>query len=462
MQIYAGKLFDPYTLQLLENQVITVSPESGLVLDVQPFSITNTNDLSGPQCIDLRHATVLPGFVDAHVHFFLHPYSEVSWEDQVTKESLVERTVRATIHARRTLMAGYTSVRDLGTEGAGDADFHLRKCMSGSNAMIPGPRYFCANRAIVPTGSYAGPKSTIHLNQEGIEGITGAEVADGEVECIKAVRRQIGAGADWIKWTITDYRFRSRMVDVSPAVSKAAITTFNEKELHAIVSTAINLGVKVAAHSAHWHARGHNRIASGPGVHSVEHGQFMVFDNETSKHLESRFPDDANKFNTIWVPTLAAYYTIGQGQGEIWESALRAFRTALERGVENIACGGDTGVFAHGDNALEMKLMARAGADWRKVLKWGTLGGWTCVRSMAWEGKEGEERLARVEELHEDARLVGDNEVPFGAVRRGFGADIIATSGDLENDFESAIDKSAIEFVMKGGRVHKMGGKELV
>ncbi|KAI0937447.1 hypothetical protein AcV5_005354 [Taiwanofungus camphoratus] len=457
-KIFAGKLFDPYTLTLLPNRIITVSRESGLILDVQPYSAADeaSVDFSGPQIVDLRPATVLPGFVDAHVHLFLHPYSEASWEDQVTRESLVERTVRATVHARRTLMAGYTAVRDLGTEGAGDADIQMRKCLSGPNPLIPGPRYFCANRAIVVTGSY-GPKNRLHYNQEGVEGITGAEVADGEVECIKAVRRQVGAGADWIK-IYADYRFRSRMDDASSAVSRANIPTFNDKELKAIVRTANDLGVKVAAHAAHWHARG-DSVASGPGVHSVEHGHEMVFDDD--KFITSRnLTNDPNNLNTIWVPTLAVYYTTSQGK--VWNNVARAFRLALEKGIDRIACGGDTGVFAHGDNALEMKLMARLGADWRKVLRWGTLGGWECIRSLSWEGKEGAERLAKVQELREDARLVGDNEVPFGAIRRGFAADIVATIGDLENDFENAVDKTAIVFVMKGGRVYKREGKELV
>ena len=135
---------------------------------------------------------------------------------------------------------------------------------------------------------------------------------------------------------------------------------------------------------------------------------------------------------------------------------------ALQRGVTKIACGGDTGPFPHGDNALEMKLMVQLGADWRLVLRWATLGGWQAIRSMAWEGRGGAERLARVAELQEDARVVGDNEVPFGAVRRGFAADIVATSGDLEGDFTSAVDKSSIVFVMKGGRVFKRGGMEVV
>ncbi|CCM01455.1 uncharacterized protein FIBRA_03508 [Fibroporia radiculosa] len=458
MQIFAGKLFDSYTLAFHENVVIVVSPESGLILDIHPYTsaeLAFADFRDAQRFVDLRHATVLPGFVDAHSEYFtvfLHPYSEVSWEDQLTKESLVERTIRATLHAKRTLMAGYTAVRDLGTEGAGDADIHLRKCMSGPNYLIPGPRYFCANRAIVTTGSY-GPKSKIHLNREGIEGITGAEVADGEVECVKAVRRQ---------FFNPDYRFRSRMDDVSTAVSNAPIPTFDAQELKALVSTANKLGVKVAAHSAHWQARGKNGISSGPGVHSIEHGTNMEFEDTDINDTQHAGGSDGDRVNTVWVPTLAAYYTMSKEKGEVWESATRAFKRALEKGIDNIACGGDTGVFPHGDNALEMKLMVRLGADWRKALQWGTLGGWRCIRSMAWEGKAGEERLRKVMNMQEDARVVGDNEVPFGAVRRGFAADIIATSGDLENNFENAIDKSAIEFVMKGGRVYKRDGRELV
>jgi len=345
-------------------------------------------------------------------------------------------------------MAGYTSVRDLGTEGAGDADIALRSCLSGPNPIIPGPRYFCANRAIVTTGSY-GPKSGVHLNQEGVDGITGAEVADGVVECVKAVRRQIGAGADWIKM-YADYRFRSRMTSVSPSVASASLRTFDKDETEAIITTAHTLGVKVAAHSQHWP---HVNVHETPD--SIEHTYDMAFDRLL--HLQAQRGGSASS-RPIWVPTLAVFYTAGDPG--IWARSSKTFQEALRRGITGIACGGDTGVFPHGDNALEMKLMVRLGADWRQVLRWGTLGGWECIRSMSWEGEAGAARLRNVETLGEDRRVVGDNEMPFGAIRKGFAADIVATAGDLEEDFENAVDKANVVFVMKTGKVYKRDGME--
>jgi imidazolonepropionase-like amidohydrolase len=148
--------------------------------------------------------------------------------------------------------------------------------------------------------------------------------------------------------------------------------------------------------------------------------------------------------------------------GGAWGAAKRVFEKAVADGMDKIACGGDTGVFSHGDNALEMKLMVKLGADWRRVLKWGTVGGWECIRSMRWEGDRGKERLDKVDLLREDARVVGDNEVPFGGVWKGFAADIIATSGDLERDFDLAVSADSIKFVMKGGRIFKRDGLELL
>lgn len=220
---------------------------------------------------------------------------------------------------------------------------------------------------------------------------------------------------------------------------------------------AHRLGVKITAH-----AQEPNTLASLARVQvdSIEHGNGM------GSLLESTSRNDALEafrdadLPMFWVPTLATFYTVG---GKAWQRAADSFRQVLgdpSLGIE-IACGGDTGVFAHGENALEMKVMVGLGADWRKVLQWSTLNGWRCIRSMRWERSAGSERLKRVEELREDARVVGDNELPFGAVRKGFAADIIATSGDLERDFDDAVDQKSIMFVMKGGKVYKRDGREI-
>lgn len=255
------------------------------------------------------------------------------------------------------------------------------------------------------------------------------------------------------------------MADADPITAAQSYPTFTEDELNAMISEAHRLGVKVAAHASRslsWTTLNGLNHRVSTIEHAYEIGELFEKASSGSRLLEDLPLRSVG--NVTWVPTLATYYTLGQTSG-IWEKAAKSFQTVLSKASPedlSIACGGDTGVFAHGDNALEMKIMVRLGADWRMVLKWATLGGWECIRSMRWEGEEGLERLGRVEELGEDARIVGDNEVPFGAIKKGFAADIIATNGDLENDFESAVDKTNISFVMKGGKVYKLDGKELV
>lgn len=248
-----------------------------------------------------------------------------------------------------------------------------------------------------------------------------------------------------------DYRLRTRMADVNTKLPGTAIQTFASSELRAMVSAAQQLGMKVAAHAQTWRA---DLLPENGGVDTLEHG------NEMPDGLT----DSIARSAIIWVPTLSVFYTQDQAKalGGMWDTASRTFQKAIQRGMTNIACGGDTGPFPHGDNALEMKLMVSLGADWRYVLRWATLGGWQCVRSASWEGTQGAARLALVGEMLEHAREVGDNEVPFGVIRRGFAADIVATTGDLENAFENAVDKSSITFVMKGGKVFKRDGRELV
>ncbi|KAF8640387.1 hypothetical protein AX17_000057 [Amanita inopinata Kibby_2008] len=471
-RILAGQLFDSYRRLLLPKQAITVDRQRGVILDVRDIgapAATATDDGSITETIDLQDLVVLPGFVDVHVHMFLHPYSETSWNDQLTKESLPERTLRAGVHAWKTLQAGFTTVRDLGTEGAFDADIALRKCLAsdstGREPIVNGPRYYCANRTIVTTGSY-GPKSEVNPSMEGVEGITGAEVADGKDACVRAVRRQIGVGADWIK-IYADYKVRSRMTAVSSVIAAKSMTTFSDEELGAMIDTAHALGVKVAAH-----ANGPGAIKSllKLGVDTVEHGGEMYKGDDDSVIRE--FVSANGK--TIWVPTLAAYYTMGEGPNAseerkmVWEQCKRSFMQAAvlpkEGGgarMENIACGGDTGVFAHGQNALELMLMRALEAEWNRVLAWATLGGWRCVRGMEWEGEEGQKRLAAVESSNEPLGL--ERGVPFGAIRKGWAADIIAVNGRVDGDFDE-FSKAIMDvvFVTKGGRVYKRDGRAVV
>ncbi|KAF8989726.1 hypothetical protein BDQ17DRAFT_1372904 [Cyathus striatus] len=433
-RILAGKIFDSQARTLVLNQSITIDKEYGVILDVRsstepPYTQPGSEKV---EIVDLKKMTVVPGFVDVHVHLLLHTESEASWTDQVTKEPLAERVARATVHARRTLLAGFTTVRDLGTEGALDSDLGLRKVMAGKNPVIPGPRYYCATRAIVSTGAY-GPKSSINPSSEGVDCVVGAEVADGVHECVRTVRRQVGAGADWIKVC--------PLFDVSPFASTSNLRTYTDEEMQALVKTAHALGVRVAVHANGW---GAIEQAIKCNADTIEHGAEMVHAYRPT-YRES----EVQRREQIWVPTLAAVYTVPLADGD-----------------DRIACGGDTGVFAHGKNALEMTLMRRLGAKWNQVLTWATFGGWKCVRGRKWDDtrvvEENEEYPLRV--FEELGYMAQEREVPFGVIRKGWAADLVGIEGDVDGDSEAfeKVVTEGVKFVMKGGRLYKMDGKPVV
>ncbi len=203
--------------------------------------------------IDLKNCTLLPGLIEGHSHLFLHPYNETPWNDQVLKEPRAERVARATVHARKTLMAGFTTVRDLGTEGAGYDDVGLKQAIE--KGIIPGPRMIVATRAIVATGSY-GPKE-LSYDIDGV--IKGAAEADGTDALIKEVRMQIGKGADVIK-IYADYRW---------GLNKEAEPTFTLEELRKVVEVAISSGREVVVHSSTEEGMRRSILA---GVSTIEHG----------------------------------------------------------------------------------------------------------------------------------------------------------------------------------------------
>src|SRR5262249_2664087 len=205
----------------------------------------------GAAVVDLPGTTLLPGLVEGHSHVLLHPYDETKWDEQVLHESLGVRTARAVNHLRATLMAGFTTIRDLGTEGAGYADAELKQAVE--QGIIPGPRMIVTTRAIVATGSYGPQRFSLERRVP-----QGAEEADG-ASLVRVVRDQIGHGADWIK-VYADYRWGAR---------GEAAPTFSLEELKLIVDTARSSGRPVVAHSSTPEGMRRSILA---GVETVEHG----------------------------------------------------------------------------------------------------------------------------------------------------------------------------------------------
>jgi imidazolonepropionase-like amidohydrolase len=350
--------------------------------------------------IELPGATLLPGLVEGHSHVLLHPYNETTWNDQVAHEGLALRAARAVNHLAATLMAGFTTIRDLGTEGAGYADVELKQAVE--QGIIPGPRMLASTRAIVATGSY-GPKGYAlewRVPQ-------GAEEADGVDSLTRIVRDQIGHGADWIK-LYGDYRWGPH---------PGSHPTFSLDEMKLAVETAKSAGVPVAVHTSTPEGM---RRAILAGAETIEHG------NDGTPEIYKLMVEH----HVALCPTLAAGDATSQYSG--WKKGQMAeppgiarrrasFKAALDAGV-TILSGSDVGVFTHGDNARELELMVEYGMPAPGALKAAT--------SVA----------GRV--LHMD----------IGLVKPGMFADLIAVEGDPTRDI-SALRR--VKFVMKGGAVHK-------
>jgi imidazolonepropionase-like amidohydrolase len=333
-------ILDPAGQSWIEGSAILI--RDGRIESIGP-------DVSAPaegRAIDLAGLYLIPGLIDLHTHLLLHPYDETSWNDQVLKESLELRTIRATVAARKTLLAGFTTIRDLGTEGAAFGDVALREATGGIalgppvHQIIPGPRIFAVTRALVATGTYgpAGfdPRWTVPK---------GAQEADGADGLRKAVREQIAAGADWVK-VYADYRR-------SPGAPSTA--TFTEEELRAAVDEARSAGLRVAAHATIDEGI---RRASLAGVATIEHGYGAS--RETLLLMKER--------GAVLCPTLAAAeavalysgWQVGQPAPEGVARSRASFALAHELRVA-IACGSDAGVFPHGTNRHELELMVAAG-----------------------------------------------------------------------------------------------------
>jgi imidazolonepropionase-like amidohydrolase len=350
--------------------------------------------------IDLKGTTLMPGMIEGHSHLFLHPYNETSWDDQVLTESRAERTARAVVHAKATLLAGFTTVRDLGTEGAGYDDVGLKTAIN--KGIIPGPRMLVATRAIVATGSY-GPK--VLVNETDM--LKGGEEADGVDGITHVVRSQIGHGADVVKIYV-DYRW---------GANGEAEPTFTVDELKTAVEVAKSSCRTVAVHSGTTEGM---RRAIAAGVTTIEHGDGGT--PELFKMMKEK--------GIALCPTLAATEAISTYHG--WKKGLDPdpagvkhkhyiFTEAMKAGV-TICMGGDVGVFTHGDNAREMVLMAEYGMKPIDVLRSAT---------------------------STNAAVFGLKEL--GNIKTGYLADLVAVTGNPADDIKAV---KQVQLVMKDGVIY--------
>ena len=400
--IHAGRLIDGVAQTPQSDQGILV--EGDRIVAVGPY-VEISGKAAGAERVDLGSMTVLPGLIDNHTHVLLQgDVTAADYDEQLLKESIPYRTIRATAAARTALMNGFTTIRDLETEGAMYADVDLKTAIARS--VVPGPRMFVSTRAFSATGMYPLLGYSWELRMP-----EGVQVVDGPDEIRKAVREQVKYGADWIKvyadrkyYIASDGRLRSWV-------------NFTDEEFKAFVSEAHRLGRKVAVHAVGWDGID---AALRAGVNTIEHGDGLTPD----------LIDRMIKQKVYWCPTIYVGVYVAGGRGGPWpkmvELERQAFGTALKRGLlPLISYGTDAGGYPWTENqAKEFAYMVKYGMTPMQAIKAAT--------SVA-------------------AGLL-DRGDSLGAVAPGHYADLVAVRGDPLRDIT---ELERVRWVMKGGTVYK-------
>ena len=355
------------------------------------------------QIIDLGGATILPGLIDNHTHVLLQgDITAADYDEQLLKESIPYRAIRATAAVRTALMNGFTAIRDLETEGAMYADVDVRNAIA--RGVIPGPRMFVSTRAMAPTGTYPLLGYSWELKMP-----EGVQIVDGPEDIRKAVREEVKYGADWIKF------YADRRYYIGTDGRLRSWVNFTDEELKMLVGEAHRLGRKVAAHAMGWDGID---AALRAGVNTIEHGDGLTDD----------LLDRMVAQKVYWCPTIFVGVYVAPGRGGIWPKMVDleriAFGKALKKGVM-ISYGTDVGGYAWTENqAQEFAYMVRYGMSPMAAIKSAT--------SVA-------------------AQLL-DQSDNFGTIEAGKLADIVAVKGDPLADIS---ELTRVTFVMKGGVVYK-------
>ena len=402
--IKAARLIDGISDQVKTGMAVLV--EGNRIKAVGAAATIAAQAPAGARVIDLGGSTLLPGLIDAHTHILLQgDVTPADYDEQLLKESIPYRAIRATAAARAALMHGFTTLRDLETEGAMYADVDVKTAIE--RGVVPGPRLFVATRALAPTGMYPLLGYSWELRMP-----EGVQIVDGAEAVRKAVREQVKYGTDWIKF------YCDRKYHLGPDGRLRSWVDFSDEEMRALVEEAHRLGRKVAAHTIGW-----DRIdaALRAGVDTIEHGDGLTDD----------LIDRAVKQRVFWCPTIYVGAYVAEGRGGIWPRMVEmervAFGKAVGKGMQ-IAFGTDAGGFPWSENeAKEFAYMVRYGMTPMAAIRSAT--------SVA-------------------ARLL-DQADGLGAIAPGHLADLAAVAGDPLAD---VTELERVTFVMKDGLVWKGNG----